>query len=113
METHTLGHTEPDDASTRWVACEDCGHLEHPEFTCAQAANLVRAAALRELLSRIGPTLLAALDDAAEDRIERADSYCIDCVDAGGSRCDTHQGDLDQSAEYRRTYDTLHAALNA
>ena len=104
---------QTDDDMARWVACEECGQLEHPEFTCAQAIELVRSAALRELLSRMGPTLLSALEEAAADRVERAESYCRDCLDAVDGRCASHRGDLERAAEYRRTYDRVSGALNA
>ena len=111
MAQATIHRDVHDDETARWIACSDCGQLEHPEFTCAQAADLIRAAALRELFRIHGLTVLAALEDAAADRVERADGYCLDCVDAEEGRCETHQGDLDRAAEYRRTFDALHTAL--
>lgn len=112
MESATIDDHPRGDQAAPSVACTDCGQLEHPEFTCAQALELIRAAALRKLLAAHGPILLAALVDAADDRVERADSYCIDCVHAGEQRCETHRDDVERAAEYRRTYDELWAALD-
>ena len=70
---------DPDD-TVRWVACGSCEQLEHPEPTCDQAIELVRSAALRELLRTQGPVLLAALEDAADERAERARGACADCA---------------------------------
>ena len=68
----TTAHSPQDDADTaRWVACEQCGQLDHPELTCDQAIEIAQARELRHFLSRIGPILLAALDEAADDRVER------------------------------------------
>jgi hypothetical protein len=73
------------------VACEQCVQLDHPELTCDQAIEIARARALRELLGRIGPILLAALDEAADDRVERVEGACADCVRSGEERCDDHR----------------------
>ena len=79
MTSATIHHDDHVGENARWTACPNCGQLEHPEFTCVQAIDLVRAAALRELFRRIhAQTVLAALEDAAADRVERADSYCLD-----------------------------------
>jgi hypothetical protein len=73
--------------------------------------------------------ILAALDEAAEDRTERAGAYCDDCVQAtlaaeergdldvfrAGDRdkyaglCDSHREDLDRASQYRELRDRLEA----
>ena len=86
-----------DDDGAVWQECDDCGLLEHPGLTCIDAAELIRGRAFRELLQRIGPTLLSALDDAAEDRIERTEFSCIDCAHVGDSRAYlVRRGDIRQ-----------------
>jgi hypothetical protein len=103
---------DPHDTS-RWVACGSCGQLEHPELTCDQAIDLVRSAALRELLRTHGPVLLAALEEAADERVERAGYACIDCARSLEGRCMDHETDLERAAEYRRTHDALFPLLAA
>ncbi|MGH3166096.1 MAG: hypothetical protein ACRDN0_09410, partial [Trebonia sp.] len=98
MSTETMGQvtvTNPDredpDDTAIWVACSLCGQLEHPELTCDQAIELVRAAALRELLRTHGPVLLAALREAADERGDRVSGACVDCARSGSGRCMDHQ----------------------
>ncbi len=55
--------------------------------------------------------ILAALEDAADDRVERADGYCYDCVQAATRRCEIHETDLERAQEYRSACDELRAAL--
>jgi hypothetical protein len=111
MKLDNVGNIPRDDEGAPWVECEECGLLEHPDLTCDDAAALIRARNLRELLSRHRALMLAALEDAAADRMERADVYCVDCARSERGRCATHQGDLDRAAEYRRTFDALAAAF--
>jgi hypothetical protein len=106
----TYDREDPDDAA-RWVACENCGQLEHPELSCDQAIELVRSAALRELLRTHGPVLLAALQEAADERVERVGNACVDCARSHEGRCMDHQTDLERAAEYRRTHDVLSALV--
>jgi hypothetical protein len=113
MSTTTIHDLGPDPDATLWVACERCGHLEHPEFICDQASQLVEAGALRELLWIHGPVMLAALGEAADDRVERTRGPCSDCLRSAEERCEDHGADLERAAEYRRTSDALAAALDA
>jgi hypothetical protein len=109
-ETLTTTSRAPTSQHRGWsVMIADCSST--PDLTCIDAADLLRARVLRELISTLRPLLLAALDDAIEDRLERADGYCYDCGASENGRCATHQDDLDRAAEYRRTYDALFAAL--
>lgn len=111
--TVTKHYREDGDDTARWVACGSCGQLDHPELTCAQAIELVRSAALRELLRTHGPVLLAALDEAADERVERVSSACADCARSLEGRCMDHETDLERAAEYRRTRDALSTLLLA
>jgi hypothetical protein len=111
MDTTTTHTQHGDDDDAPWAACEACGLLEHPEFTCDQAAELVDAAALRDRLRALGPLLWAALEDAADDRMERADGYCYDCAVSPDERCETHAEDLERADEYRRTLEELRALM--
>jgi hypothetical protein len=81
--------------------------------TCGQAIELVEGRALRELFRIHGPVILAALDDAAAERVERTQSCCTECVQSAEERCEDHRADLERAAEYRRTSDALAAALEA
>ena len=47
-------------------------------------------------------TVLAALDDAATLRTERAAAYCYDCSSHPAGACDVHVDDLDQADAYRQ-----------
>jgi len=77
--------------------------------TCDHATELVEGRALREFLRIHGPVILAALDEAAAERVERTQSSCTDCVRSAEQRCE----DLERAAEYRRTSDAQAAALEA
>ena len=81
--------------------------------TCDHAINLVAGPALRELFRIHGPVILAALDEAAAERVERTHSSCTDCVRSAEKPCEDHRADLQRAAEYRRTSDALAAALEA
>jgi bacterioferritin-associated ferredoxin len=81
--------------------------------TCGQAIELVEGRVLRELLRIHRPVILAALDEAAAERVERTQSSCTDCVHSAEERCEDHRADLERAAEYRRTSDALAAALEA
>ena len=81
--------------------------------TCDHAIELVAGPALRELLRIHRPVILAALDEAAAERVERTQSSCTDCVQSAEERCEDHRADLERAAEYRRTSDALAAALGA
>ena len=47
-------------------------------------------------------TVLAALDDAATFRTERAAAYCYACSGHPAGACDEHVDDLDQAGAYRQ-----------
>jgi hypothetical protein len=64
-----------------------------------------------QILRTRGPILLAALEDAAEARIERTEGSCVDCGEAADRLCGTHQEDRERAGEYRRTFDELQAVL--
>ena len=81
--------------------------------TRGDAIELVDSPALRELLRMHGAVILAALDEAAAERVERTQSSCTDCVRSAEKRCEDHRADLQRAAEYRRTSDALAAALEA
>jgi len=46
-------------------------------------------------------TVLAALDDAAAFRTERAGAYCLECSESPPGLCVAHADDLDQADAYR------------
>jgi hypothetical protein len=70
--------------------------------TCAVVADLViRAAAGRLALAQL-PTMLAALEDAATLRTERANAYCLRCSEHPSGACDEHLDDLDAAKRYRQ-----------
>jgi hypothetical protein len=81
--------------------------------TCGHAIELVEGRVLRELLRIHGPVILAALDEAAAERVERTQSSCTDRVGSAEERCADHRADLERAAKYRRTPDALAAALEA
>jgi hypothetical protein len=47
-------------------------------------------------------TVLAALDDAAAFRTERAKAYCVRCAEHPAGACDEHLDDLDAAERYRQ-----------
>ena len=53
------------------------------------------------------PTVLAALDDAATFRTERASAYCYACSGHPAGACEEHVDDLDQADAYRQLATTL------
>jgi hypothetical protein len=55
--------------------------------------------------------MIAALEEAAEGRIDRVEAYCYDCGEAPDELCETHATDLERADEYRRTLEQLRAAL--
>jgi hypothetical protein len=46
-------------------------------------------------------TVIAALDDAAVFRTERAAAYCLECAESPTNLCEAHADDLDQADAYR------------
>ena len=52
-------------------------------------------------------TVLAALDDAATFRTERAAAYCYACSGHPAGACEEHVDDLDQADAYRQLATTL------
>jgi hypothetical protein len=92
-----------------WTSCADCGQLDHPAFTCEEAVRLVRERIHRDH----APVILAALDDAAEARIERTKATCPECSAAPPLElCPTHTADRERAEEYHQVADTLRAALD-
>jgi hypothetical protein len=59
------------------------------------------------LTSAQAETVLAALDDAAGARRDRAAAYCVDCARHPDSLCGDHAADLGRAGEY----DTLAGQL--
>lgn len=53
--------------------------------------------------------ILAALDEAAEDRTERAGRFCSDCTETGDGPCADQREHLDRASEYRELRDRLEA----
>jgi hypothetical protein len=51
--------------------------------------------------------ILAALDEAAQRRTDRAASDCADCSAAPDEMCAAHAEDLDQADAYRSLADRL------
>ena len=73
--------------------------------TCDHAIELVAGPALRELLRIHRPVILAALDEAAAERVERTQSSCTDCVQSAEERCEDHRAtsSVPQNTGARRT----------
>src|SRR5437867_2215310 len=46
-----------------------------------------------QILRECGPILLAALEDAADARIERTEASCPECVQSPDQLCETHSED--------------------
>jgi cytosine/adenosine deaminase-related metal-dependent hydrolase len=63
------------------------------------------------ILRACAPIVLAALEDAAEARMERTEGWCLDCVESAEELCDTHREDRARAEEYWRTFDELKAVL--
>jgi hypothetical protein len=55
-------------------------------------------------------TVLAAMDDAAMSRTERAGFYCMDCSLSPAEVCQAHADDLDVADAYRQVARELRAA---
>lgn len=53
--------------------------------------------------------ILAALDEAAEDRTERASRWCTDCTETGEGPCADQRDHLDRASQYRELRDRLEA----
>jgi len=49
MEQDNAHDDPPDEQGTRRAGCDDCGLPEHPDLSCAHAAELIRARTLRDL----------------------------------------------------------------
>ena len=70
------------------------------------SAESVRDRGLRECW----PTVLAALEEAADARIERIEvASCLDCVRSSDGLCETHRNGRACAEEHQRTADALAA----
>jgi hypothetical protein len=69
--------------------------------TCAVIADLITRAATGPLSTAQRSTVIAALDDAAVFRTERAAAYCLECAESPTDLCEAHADDLDQADAYR------------
>ena len=49
MEQDNAHHDPPDKQGTRWARRDDCGLPEHPDLSCAGAAEFIRATTLGDL----------------------------------------------------------------
>jgi hypothetical protein len=75
--------------------------------TCAVVAGLITRAAAGRLAPAQLSTVLAAPDDAATFRTERAQAYCVACSEHPAGACDEHLDDLDAAGRYRQAITEL------
>jgi hypothetical protein len=77
-----------------------------------ETAQDTRLARLGALLEAHRSVVIAALEEATEDHIDRLGAYCYDCGEGPDELCETHATDLERADEYRRTVEELRAALD-
>jgi hypothetical protein len=66
-----------------------------------------------EILRDFWTVVMAALDEAAEARMERIDAgSCPECVESSDGLCETHGEDRARADEYRQTWAELEAVLH-
>jgi hypothetical protein len=62
-----------------------------------------------EGISEDDSLILAALDEAADDRDERASRVCFDCTETGDGPCPDQREHLDRASQYRELRDRREA----
>ena len=60
MEQDNAHDDPPDNEEARWAGRDDCGLPEHPDLSCADAAEFIRATTLGDLPRTHGPMLPGA-----------------------------------------------------
>ena len=79
MEQDNTHHDPPDKQGTRWAGRDDCGLPEHPDLSCAGAAEFIRARTHWDLPRTHGPMLPGAVQTAngAPSRVEQTKRFAI------------------------------------
>jgi hypothetical protein len=80
MEQDNAHHDPPDKEGARWVRRDDCGLPEHPDLSCAGAAEFIRARTRCDLPRTHGPMLSGAAvqtANGAPSRVEQTKRFAI------------------------------------